>query len=451
MQNQPTGVARIGGRAFASGLFWQSAPNTSFAQKKAIELSREPGIDADLFCLRKSDPVQFGLCRGQNGITSGMPSIATLLATAIPGTWIGVFRADEGWIYVSVRKDAIMPDGDAFFIDEESAHTRLLNDLSLGGWDKVFAPAAWGIADAHEGKLIDLVAGLKGVPLRPTKASPLQMLFSAGILGGSLFLAWWLFIRVPAPESEPSQPALGPLGESAQMMGGLAGGGIDLQGAGIITQTPWTSFVRSSDFLSMCAEATSRVQVLPGFTLEGITCGPGTATVSYVRSFGRMAWLDNLDIQGTVARPDSGKVAVALAYAAKPANMTTAETPVRSAEAKLLLADIAQAYPVLSFNFKEMPPPPPEIGSDGKTQIVQQFSTIEFTSTSLVPAIEMGSLLAQIPASIIDSVQFTPGSGQWVVKGKIYVPPRWTPAIRPKSPRRHRLPCPIAFRSATTC
>jgi len=421
MQTLPTGVARVGGRLFASGLFWQSAPNQSVAQKKAIELSKEPGIDADLFCLRKSDPVQFGLCRGQNGITSGMQSIATLLAASIPGTWIGVFRADEGWIYVSVRKDAIMPDGDAFFIDEEAAHTRLINDLSLGGWDKVFAPSAWGIADAQEQKLIDLVAGMKGVPLRPTKASPLQMLFSTTILGGSIFLAWWLFIRVPAPEVEVAQPTLGPLGESAQMMGGLAGSGIDLQGAGIITQTPWTAFVRASEFLPLCAEATARAQILPGFTLENITCSAGGATVSYTRSFGRTVWLESLDIKGTVARPDANKVSVTLPYAGKPAPMTAAETPARSAEIKPLLTDITQVYPVLSFNYQEIPPPPPEIGPDGKTQIIQQFSTIEFTSTSLVPAIEMTGTSEFRPTILIDSAQFTPGSGQWVVKGKIYV------------------------------
>jgi len=423
MQTQPTGVTRIGGRAFAAGLFWQSAPNQNIAQKKAIELSKEPGIDADLFCLRKSDPVQFGLGRSQQGLSVGMQSIATVLADAITGTWIGVFRADEGWLYVSVRKSAIMPDGDAFFIDEEAAHARLISDISLGGWDKVFAPPAWGIADAQEGKLLDIVGSSKGAPLKATKASPLQMVISAAVLGGALFGAWWLFIRVPTPDViEPSKPSIGPLGETGgQGTSGIIGGGIGLQGTGITTQTPWVDFAKAVDLLPVCAEAISRVQIIPGFSLENATCNQAGVTAAYTRSFGRTAWIGSLDIKGTVTTGDPSKLAVLLPYAAKPANMTEKENPTRSAEIKLLLNDIIQVYPVLSFKYQEVQPPPPTVGPDGKTQIVQQFKTIEFSTASVVPAIELIGLLENIPATLIDSVQFTPGSGQWAVKGKIYV------------------------------
>jgi len=135
---------RIGKENFAAGLFWQPAPTVMMAAREARIVAAKAELAADLFCVRKRGVPQFGLGQRKVGHKAGMRAIAPVLASAIlESSWIGVFPANPGWLYVMVRRGAVMPDGDVLFTTEQEARQRLRSEMSIGDWDVIFAPAHW--------------------------------------------------------------------------------------------------------------------------------------------------------------------------------------------------------------------------------------------------------------------------------------------------------------------
>lgn len=142
-----TGVVTVGRRQYASGLYWENSPSGRISQT-AKEAARQPGAKADFYATRSGNKQgrvpQFGLAPATEGFRAGMPSLAGCLANQQPGAWIGAFRLREGTAVVVVRDDLIVPDGDLFFIDETDARDHLYQEMAVGGFQRIYAPEAWG-------------------------------------------------------------------------------------------------------------------------------------------------------------------------------------------------------------------------------------------------------------------------------------------------------------------
>ena len=111
---------------------------------------------------------QFGLGQAAAGHKSGMASFAACLAGQQVGSWVGAFRTKEGIAVTIIRDDLILPDGDLLFEGETEARDRILQEMSFGGLQKVYAPEAWAIPGADTMPLSLLMNERHDVVLRPT-------------------------------------------------------------------------------------------------------------------------------------------------------------------------------------------------------------------------------------------------------------------------------------------
>jgi hypothetical protein len=116
------GVATVGRRQYAVGLYWENSPTGRLAQT-AREAAKQPGQQADFYAIRPGNKTgrvpQFGLGLESGGHKAGMPAFAGCLANQQPGSWCGAFRLREGTVVTVVRDDLIVPDGDQFFLNEK--------------------------------------------------------------------------------------------------------------------------------------------------------------------------------------------------------------------------------------------------------------------------------------------------------------------------------------------
>src|SRR5580693_1264719 len=166
------GVATVGRRPYAVGLYWENSPSGRVSQA-AKEAARQPGQQADFYAVRAGNKAgrtpQFGLSPVGVGHKMGMPVFAACLANQQPGSWAGAFRLREGTVVTVVRDDLIVPDGDQFFTDESEARDRLLQEIGFGGLQRIYAPEAWAVPGADTMPISLLLNDHTDVALRPIK------------------------------------------------------------------------------------------------------------------------------------------------------------------------------------------------------------------------------------------------------------------------------------------
>lgn len=139
------GVLIYNGRPYAVGLLWLTAQEETAGKLLAERLK---GTKADFYCNRLHISQQQGFGTLTQGHRRGMPVAAAMVADQLVGEWHGVFEAENGWWYVQVRSDTIMPYGDRFFHQEEDAYNVFQEEMAKHNWPHAYAPAKWRLGDA---------------------------------------------------------------------------------------------------------------------------------------------------------------------------------------------------------------------------------------------------------------------------------------------------------------
>ncbi len=435
---EPVGTFVIGKTQYAAGLFWQAAPSAGAAEKAARDLARDPAMDADLFCVRKSDQIQFGLGKTKNEHQAGMVAIAAALADAQTGNWLGVFQVDDGYIFCSVRKGAIMPDGDAFYTEEEEARSRLTSDLSFGNWDLIYAPATWAIADSEEGNIEEFIKSGKGARLRPVKVNPMPALIMSGVVMVGLAGGYFALTYEPPPPPPPPPVYVPP------------------------PPPPWTSRPLSQDFAELCDQMIEELPTyVAGFQLSAARCfdpakpaqqsqaaasgaddrSPftfstdtpnGVAAVGvYELMFGTLRHLTDpaveRQLEGMQSQVRSSEQIAVGHYRALPDRDREEEIPFEETAARIQLfgrgqevgmqvgmTEVANAGP--AHTPSPVPPPPGE-----KPPI--DFRTFEFEIPSPFSLTNTAEIVNDIPTVVLDEVvmSFREAGNPIVVRGTVYV------------------------------
>ena len=122
--NRTWGVSLdIGGKNYATSLFWQPLQNQEDPLSEVAEASEGILEGADLYCIKPGKAPQFGICVSQEGYKRGQMAAAVTLSTALAdrSSFIAVFKVNEGWWYTCVRNDIILSDGDMLFLNEDDA------------------------------------------------------------------------------------------------------------------------------------------------------------------------------------------------------------------------------------------------------------------------------------------------------------------------------------------
>ncbi|MFZ4761695.1 MAG: type 4b pilus protein PilO2 [Alphaproteobacteria bacterium] len=404
MSNQPVGFIRLGKNLYAAGLFWQAAPNQSQVKRMVGILASQAGIDADLYCIRRGQSVQFGLGRGAAGHKPGMIAVAACLADKISGNWIGLFKTPQGYLFVAVRKGQVMPDGDALFKDEAEAIDRLRTDLAIGNWDEVFAPQNLGFTESKEIILEEILIGNKGPKLASLKlpASFYLFAFLAMAIGG--FGYWLFFIKEPEPEKikplvqAPMPPPLTP----------------------VIEENPpeWIGKPHAIDVVNFCEDNIQKEVVsLPGYVLASVFCAGNSVDMTYTRTYGKVSWLQHYPIKGNINILSESNAVISI-----PLNRTYKLLPdIKQLQAypdiQKMIWDRTQ-YTGIDVQYSEIrPPPPPE----GQEPVPPKYRKFYFEiSSSYVPR-KSFTILQEIYPITVKAVSFDAPSREWKISGSFYL------------------------------
>ncbi len=391
---QPPATIRIGKENFAVGLFWQPAPTAVLAAREARIVAAKAELAADLFCVRKRGVPQFGLGQRKVGHKVGMRAIAPALASAIPeSTWVGVFPTDRGWLYVMVRKGAVMPDGDVLFKTEQEARQRLRGELSIGDWDVIFAPPHWQMEQSRADDLADLIPAQSDARLRSVARNPLAPVLTLCGLAAAGFGVWMIVFPpasdVPSVPNVPVAPPPPPL--------------------------PWHAQPTVGSLISACERAIEKTRTLPGFEIETASCGPTGATANYRRRWGSVAWLPKNSV---VTSPDRVSLAVPLS---DPLVRRTGEEEPPTIEAlRRQVWGAAQTYLLDSELNEQARPSSSLLPSRTVPEAAASAFRVVFLSVGgRLPPSALSAVLGRIPAFVAEEVTWQ--SAGWRVKGKAYV------------------------------
>ncbi len=257
-------------------------------------------IGADYYCSR-SFVDQNGYGRLQQGHRIGMSSITAMIADALVGEWHGVFKADNGWLYVAVHADNVAPDGDRFFRVEEEAYAHFMEKAKGYKWPKSYAPANWNLNNSDgEIELSQIVDDIPSVQLKPTNINALfggtanknLALIILAIFIGLLFLSvisQSLFnAALPERISDPSP--------SIEVRGSLTvpPQRIDVATDPIQALIAETSMPRPSAILVACVENFDDLMVsIPGWNIDLMRCRGNFVEAIWRRGVGNLETLQS--------------------------------------------------------------------------------------------------------------------------------------------------------------
>ena len=145
-QKDKAGIMRYQGQDYAVGLLWLTSENEDEEQRSIR--AKAKALEADFYVPRDTIVHQNGFGYLDQGHRRRLPAAASTAADVLVGEWHGVFVADNGWWYVAVHADAIAPDGDMFFEDEEAAYNHFVQRAENYRWPKAFVPESWNLEDS---------------------------------------------------------------------------------------------------------------------------------------------------------------------------------------------------------------------------------------------------------------------------------------------------------------
>lgn len=425
-----THVVEIGRRKFVGGLFWQSLAKPRELRKEAVELAGR--IEADLFVLRRDAGVaQAGYAHSQDGAQPGMASLAAALAAAVaargvalegrrqpPHHWLGAFELPGGpWLYLAVRDDGFLPNGD-FCGTREEVQDRLLQDYGLGGWNAVVGEAsleAHGFHNYEAARLDELLPVKRGgIKLRREwllqpvrRKAPWRVIVPVVLVLGALAagaLAWWSHLREQEREAalEKARRQLAARQAEAQKL-----------------PHPWPLKPLPEAYARACRDRLRHVAPA-GWHLEEFSCTAGQATHVWTRGLSNVAWLrerlpdavvelagDRATLRQDFSAGAGTDEALALAR--------DAIVPFMGEAQRMGLGVVLTPAPV------PPPPPPPagmaQLGAAPKPQ-PPDWQAFNFTlKAGGVPPTAIAARLAR-PGVRFNKISYR--KGEWQIEGTIY-------------------------------
>lgn len=409
------GVATVGRRQYAVGLYWENSPTGRLAQT-AREAAKQPGQQADFYAIRPGNKTgrvpQFGLGLDSAGHKAGMPAFAGCMANQQPGSWCGAFRLREGTVVTVVRDDLIVPDGDQFFLNESEARDRLLQEVGFGGLQRVYAPESWSISGADSMPVSLLMDERRDVRLNAVSLPKKTLYIGVAVAFILVFIlgGGWYYQEQQAEEEaarHAQEDALRRLREQASSAN-------PFQTAAPQYPPPerkWESRSQPLDFIDNCKKGLAQIPAqIVGWRLSKLACSEAAISVGWSRDKGFMR-----PPEGATVSDDGSQATAQLSLPAlKPRGAENLE----NSEA-ITRRYLAQDWPGTIGRAPDDPPPAPPPGFQGQwTPPAPPWVKRSFTVTVPELPSSLSVYFGSLPGVVIESADFTGGS--WTIKGVIY-------------------------------
>jgi hypothetical protein len=412
------GVATVGRRPYAVGLYWENSPSGRVSQA-AKEAARQPGQHAEFYAVRAGNKdgrtPQFGLSPPKIGHKSGMPALAACLASQQPGSWAGAFRLREGTVVTVVRDDLIVPDGDQFYTDEGEARDRLLQEIGFGGLQRTYAPEAWAIPGADTMPISLLLNDFTNIRLRPVSVPKLYMVL--GVIGVALLLLalgvnWYIQAEEEreAAEKAAHQAELDRLRELAKrnLPGILKPSAPEYPPP----ERTWENKPLPLVMINACHDALAQMPaVVAGWRMNDVKCDGNSMTASWIREKGFSSPPIPFVIE---ANGNSAIYTLALPGLARRGHQDLLD-PVEVTRLYL-----GQNWPgnIVRAPDDPLPKPPPDYKGEWNPPPAPWIKR-SFTVTMPVLPWTLGTFFGDLPGTIVNTLKFSPSSG-WTAEGVIY-------------------------------
>lgn len=418
-----SGVITVGRRTYAVGLYWENSPSSRVVAA-AKEAASQPGQKADFYSVRAGQKdgrvPQFGLGQAASGHKAGMPAFAGCLANQQPGSWVGAFRLREGTVVTVVRDDLIVPDGDQLFLDENEARERVLQEISFGGLQRIYAPESWAIPGSDNMPVSLLVDERRDVRLQSVTTPK-----SVWIMGGALvtLLALGLGIGLYQQDQEAKRQA-----QEAQKMTALARAkqaanqvafGSQKEPVYPPPERKWESKPFALNVVENCHNGLANIPAaIAGWKLVQAKCDAGSISISWTREKGFSAppkdWIVNTSANAATSSVPLSKLAE------------------RGHEDLANPDDITRRYLRQNWTgtiqrMPEDPPPPPPPDYKGPwNPPPPPWVKRSFTLTMPDLPASLPMYFQDLPGVVITSLIYKPSgttssvNGQWMIEGMIY-------------------------------
>ncbi len=398
----------VDGTTYATSLFWQPLQNASDPFQEVEEASAGVLEGADLFCIKGGKAPQFGICVSHEGYKNGETVGAVALATALSdvGSYVAVFKVQEGWWYVCIRNDIILSDGDMLFLDEEEAKNQFMSMLAVPDWGKKIAPKEWAVEETEEVDLGDLL--MRGAKSKLQKIKALRGTKLFMVIAISAVVGIWLLSSLI--DSIFLTPTVRPVVVPVKPK-------VVKKAEPVVEVKPWEKVPNAKEVMINCQKGIVDLDKLlpPGWEIGNIVCSNGSAATSWKRNVGRISWakktLDDsgLKFSGYSFSADGGTLSATL-------SLPKAEEQLNPPQKRLIdlqdeLNDTFQAIGIkIAFS----------TGS-AKSSTGNIYKTLQFSLNSEYNPQTWIELLTKYSGLEIKLISYSPQNKIWHYEGTIYV------------------------------
>lgn len=366
-----TYVFEADGKEFVSGLFWQptSASNRAEQAKEIKQLAKE--LNFNLHVVRNGSTVTVGFCNSEDAIKAGTFSAAAVVSKSIEVNhdnrdflFVSRLPDNSGWLYVAQKDGVLLPDGDQVYQSDDEARAKVLEDMQLGVWEKIFVPEVWGLQGSQELSFSDLLPrNGKGklivhkwwrvMPVEAHKALSIhaKKFVVIGLLAGLSVYGYTQYKQYRLQKAIEEAQRLAQMEQNSQGV--------------MIPVHPWKSMPLAADMLTECMAAMSSINLYPGnWDIFAINCDNGSLTTTWKpRQYGFIQHLQAV-VPGVVIALDGSVASKTVQLNPLP---TGFDESVVSQNVRLIeMHSAAQRYGV-KFTAIPPPPAPPSLpGQEGK-------------------------------------------------------------------------------------
>ncbi len=423
------------GKKYAVGLFWLVNDELSPA---SLAKRRAKMAKADYYCSRDTVVSQHGFGYLSKGHRVGMPAGAAIVADTLVGEWHAVLKADNGWWYLAVHGDALAPNGDRFFKNEEEAYAFFKDQSEKFKWPRIYAPNDWDVPNVTAELSLDRILGEQQTAalLRPVT---LDALFAGrrnkfiAFIGFVIFCALiFLISLLPSMilsnlQQPPPVMAVSELNMDVAAIKAPPKPKEEKIVEEVVEVFSTLNIPRPSAVIATCGEQLSRiVRPIPGWNITEATCSKSIANVRWKRRLGSLELLlktAGVFPKGALARFENNEFVVTSTLPDLTA-LSRRNSPMESKKVQLLLNNRLNHAGSLSLFYARK-----QQKQNNRLSLFKEEEVQDFTNDP--KNLDMKFVTRVAPQTVasyfdVDGVEITDikwsfQSGDWTYEGKVHV------------------------------
>lgn len=408
------GVVKIAGKSYAVELQWDAPEDVNDTAKYARKAANSESMQANLFCVRGENDLEYGLGWKSKGHKLGMPSLAAHLTQSSDDNWVGAFKLANHFYVLAYKDGRILSDTDKIYKDEEEAKDEFNDKFYQFDWDISYAPNDWELDGPINTDISSLLIGKSNVRLKEVSQAKVLIKFGliVALLGGLIFGIIQLLSFVDARSNIEKVTAVYNEVETRIIRETRPE-----EVKEYIPPPPWEGEDVGIARLSSCVNDINKMDInIPGWEAKGMICGDTVTSMLLERSGGTINWIGfYLNGKGiidpNIIRIDDDRVEAVYPSSIVSEYPEQLETfPVQQVQ-RYLYSHFDEAYLDVEF------------GSDVTFSDPESFrfyigQTFEFVSK--YEPNQFTKIISKVPGFVINSIEYKISENTWTVKGEYY-------------------------------